>query len=393
MKAVGEAMGIGRTFQAGAFLKAMRSRELDTTAAAPWRDLDDIPAGVHPWFRAEFDRIRAALGSLIRLALFESRVDWLRLKRLGLVRRGHRASVRRGGGREVRHTSPPIEPVYHPRGLVCGRGHEAASNYLYSTWGEASDAEPPRREEAACRHPRLGAEPDRAGDRVRLLLRPRRGQSLSLARLRGGDGQLQPGDRLHRLRHLDRLYFEPLGARGGARPSASASSRTGIDDPVRRPDAAQARAGTGAAGFPIMGTPHDAVDLAEDREHFARPLRTARYPLPGLGHRPTARRGGRGGRADRLPGLVRASPRAGRAGDAGLLLGRRRARGDAGHPGPTLIDRFLENAIEIDVDALCDGDDTYVAAVMEHVEEAGIHSGDSSCVLPPPSLDDPRDCR
>ena len=54
--------------------------------------------------------------------------------------------------------------------------------------------------------------------------------------------------------------------------------------------------------------------------------------------------------------------------------------------GPTLVDRFLEGAVEIDVDALCDGRDTYVAAVMEHVEEAGVHSGDSSCVLPAPSL-------
>ena len=65
--------------------------------------------------------------------------------------------------------------------------------------------------------------------------------------------------------------------------------------------------------------------------------------------------------------------------------------------GPTLVDRFLENAIEIDVDALCDGTDTYVAAVMQHVEEAGVHSGDSACVLPAQSLTlggdrrDPRD--
>ena len=58
----------------------------------------------------------------------------------------------------------------------------------------------------------------------------------------------------------------------------------------------------------------------------------------------------------------------------------------AGVQGPTLVDRFLENAIEIDVDALCDGTDTYVAAVMQHVEEAGVHSGDSACVLPAQSL-------
>ena len=68
----------------------------------------------------------------------------------------------------------------------------------------------------------------------------------------------------------------------------------------------------------------------------------------------------------------------------------------AGVQGPTLVDRFLENAIEIDVDALCDGTDTYVAAVMQHVEEAGVHSGDSACVIPAQSLtargahDDPR---
>ncbi len=58
----------------------------------------------------------------------------------------------------------------------------------------------------------------------------------------------------------------------------------------------------------------------------------------------------------------------------------------AASTGPTLVDRFLESAIEIDVDALCDGEDTYVAAVMQHVEEAGVHSGDSACVLPAQSL-------
>src|SRR3954452_1592267 len=79
MKAVGEAMGIGRTFTE-AFLKAMRSRELDTSTAAPWKCLDDVPPGVHPWFMAEFDRIRTALAGIDSL----ENLDWLRLKRLGL---------------------------------------------------------------------------------------------------------------------------------------------------------------------------------------------------------------------------------------------------------------------------------------------------------------------
>src|SRR4029079_15805309 len=141
------------------------------------------------------------------------------------------------------------------------------------------------------------------------------------------------------------------------------------------------------AGFPIMGTPHDSVDLPEGRERFAALCEEleVRCPDGGIARDPdeavqVAERIG-------FPALVRPSH----------VLGGRAMRvcysDDAvrsamqGIQGPTLVDRFLENAIEIDVDALCDGDDTYVAAVMQHVEEAGVHSGDSSCVLPPPSLD------
>ncbi len=141
-----------------------------------------------------------------------------------------------------------------------------------------------------------------------------------------------------------------------------------------------------AAGFRILGTPFEAVDLAEDRERFGGVLRDLGIVCPEWGIAAS------GAQAVDLAGqigypvLVRPS----------YVLGGRAMRvchdddqvreAFAGVQGPTLVDRFLENAIEIDVDALCDGTDTYVAAVMQHVEEAGVHSGDSACVIPAQSL-------
>jgi carbamoyl-phosphate synthase large subunit len=140
------------------------------------------------------------------------------------------------------------------------------------------------------------------------------------------------------------------------------------------------------AGYRILGTPFEAVDLAEDRERFGGVLRDLGIACPEWG---IAASGAQAvDLAERIgyPVLVRPS----------YVLGGRAMRvchdddqvreAFAGVQGPTLVDRFLENAIEIDVDALCDGTDTYVAAVMQHVEEAGVHSGDSACVLPAQSL-------
>jgi carbamoyl-phosphate synthase large subunit len=141
-----------------------------------------------------------------------------------------------------------------------------------------------------------------------------------------------------------------------------------------------------AAGYRILGTPFEAVDLAEDRERFGTLLAELGIRCPEWG---IAESGAEAvDIADRIgyPVLVRPS----------YVLGGRAMRvchdsdqvreAFAGVQGPTLVDRFLENAVEIDVDALCDGRDTYVAAVMQHVEEAGVHSGDSACVLPAQSL-------
>ncbi len=183
----------------------------------------------------------------------------------------------------------------------------------------------------------------------------------------------------------DRLYFEPLGieevlAVCEREQPAGVVIQFGGQTPLKLARALE------AAGYRILGTPFDAVDLAEDRERFGALLDELEIRCPDWS---TAATGDEAAAAaDRIgyPVLVRPS----------YVLGGRAMRvcyGEddvraamRGAAGRVLVDRFLENAVEIDVDALCDGSDTYVAAVMEHVEEAGVHSGDSSCVLPPQSL-------
>ena len=172
MKSVGETMGIGRTF-IEAFVKAKRGLE---------GDFDWHPENLHPWFERELRRARAE--------------------------------------EERQQTQTP---VYRRIDSVAGEV-EAASNYYYATWGERDEA-PPSGDAPARRHPRLRAESDRPGRRVRLLLRAR-GADVPRARLRGGDGQLQPGDRVDRLRHVEPPLLRAARRRRRCSRSASASSRT-----------------------------------------------------------------------------------------------------------------------------------------------------------------------
>ena len=199
----------------------------------------------------------------------------------------------------------------------------------------------------------------------------------------------------------DRLYFEPLTfedvlevyeAEKSAGPVAGLIVTLGGQTPL---SLAQRLSD---AGLPILGTSPEAIDAAEDRGLFGAVLAEAGLPAPAFGTATTLE--GARETANRIgyPVLVRPSYVLGGRGmeivydDAQLAQYVRSAleeQADGGRAGtlaPLLIDRFLDDAIEIDVDALFDGEELYLGGVMEHIEEAGIHSGDSACALPPVTL-------
>ena len=269
MKSVGEAMGIGRTFSE-ALLKAHGSRELERARRRPGRasPTKTCPRGCIPGSgRKSQKAARARSGDIARA----KRAGWGddTLGELGLR------------GTEVRGSATGDRPVFR-RVDSCAGEVEAASNYFYSTWGEEDEAAADGRQ-AARRHPRLGPEPHRAGHRVRLLLRAC-GPDVPRARLRGGDGELQPRDRLDRLRHLRPPLLRAALARGGARrlrPRAAGRGR----HPVRRPDTPAARARH--RGGRLLDPRHAARGDRPRRGSRAlrASRRAARHPLPAVGDR------------------------------------------------------------------------------------------------------------
>jgi carbamoyl-phosphate synthase large subunit len=379
MKSVGEAMGIGRTFTE-AFLKAMRSRELDPGARTPWSSLDDLPEGLHPWFRAELERAREALCCVTSVEDLD-RATLLSLKRAGWSDRD--LAARCNTSEEIvrsRRRRLGVLPAYR---LVdsCAAEVHARSNYVYSTWGEASDVPVGARDSVVI----LGSGPNRIGQGIEFdyccVHAARTFRELGLETVMVN---CNPETVSTDYDTSDRLYFEPLGAEEvlevceRERP-VGVVVQFGGQTPLKLARAIE------AAGFRILGTPFAAVDLAEDRERFAELCDTLGVTVPPWGVAADGDAAVTVAERVGYPVLVRPS----------YVLGGRNMRVCYGPedvvaasvPGARLlVDRFLEGAVEIDVDALCDGRDTYVAAVMEHVEEAGVHSGDSSCVLPPVGL-------
>ena len=330
MKSVGESMGIGRTF-VEAFDKAVRGLEVEPD----WQPGRPASRGLP---RARRPRRRQRRRSRPRARRFR-RVD------------------------------------------SCAGEVEAASNYFYSTRGER-DERPPEPGRSR-RHPRQRPEPDRAGDRVRLLLRPR---GAELPRAQGYEAVMvncNPETVSTDYDTSDRLYFEPLDEEAVLAVLRARAARRRLH-PVRRSDAAEARAGDRARRLPH---PRHALRRRRPRRG-PRALRPAwpsalgvRCPEWGIAATPATRRSrSPSGSATRCSSGPRTCSAGARCASATTTTDVRAAM--AAVEGAVLVDRFLENAVELDVDALCDGTDTYVAAVMEHVEEAGIHSGDSSCVLP-----------
>ncbi|HZT91222.1 MAG TPA: carbamoyl-phosphate synthase large subunit [Gaiellaceae bacterium] len=331
MKSVGETMGIGRSFLE-AFVKAKRGLE---------GDLDWHPENLHPWFQRELRAVAAE---------------------------------------ERRQTTEP--PVYR-RIDSCAGEVEARSNYFYATWGERDEAPPAR---SGRRVVILGSGPNRIGQGIEFDYCCV--HAVQTYRSLGYEAVMvncNPETVSTDYDTSDRLYFEPLDAAGvlavceRERPDGVVI-QFGGQTPLKLARAIE------DAGFGILGTPFAAVDLAEDRERFGKLLRELEIRCPEWGIASSADEAAAIAERVGYPVLVRPSYVLGGRAMRVCHDERQVRRAFAGVHGPTLVDRFLSNAIEIDVDALCDGVDTYVGAVMQHVEEAGVHSGDSACVLPAPSL-------
>ena len=196
----------------------------------------------------------------------------------------------------------------------------------------------------------------------------------------------------------DRLYFEPLtfedvlevyyaeSASGAGGPGVvGVIVQLGGQTPLGLAERLE------KAGVPIVGTSPKAIDLAEDRGAFGEVLNTAGLPAPRFGTATSFEQARRIAADIGYPVLVRPSYVLGGRGmeivyDEDTLQGYITRATELSPEHPVLVDRFLEDAIEIDVDALCDGTEVYIGGIMEHIEEAGIHSGDSACALPPVTL-------
>src|SRR6185437_16205496 len=280
---------------------------------------------------------------------------------------------------ELEAAAPAGAPAFR-RVDSCAGEVEAASNYFYSTRGERDEAAPAPGRSVVI----LGSGPNRIGQGIEFdYCCVHAAQSFRAQGFEAVMVNCNPETVSTDYDTSDRLYFEPLDEQAvlavlEREQPVGVCIQFGGQTPLKLARAIE------AAGFRILGTPYDAVDLAEDRERFARLAEGLGVRCPEWGM--ASSRDEAVAVAERIgyPVLVRPS----------YVLGGRAMRvcyEAADVPelaGRVLVDRFLENAVEFDVDALCDGRDTYVAAVMEHVEEAGIHSGDSSCALPAPSDSD-----
>ena len=372
MKSVGEAMGIGRTFSE-AFLKAHGSRELESGGPTPWASLDDLPNGLHPWFLTELERARAELAT----------GDLLRAKRAGWGDDtiGEALGLTGAEVRRLRHEQG-IRPAFR-RVDSCAGEVDAQSNYFYSTWGEEDEALP------SGGKPRvviIGSGPNRIGQGIEFdYCCVHAAQTFRELGYEAVMVNCNPETVSTDYDTSDRLYFEPLSpeevlAVCDREQPVGVVTQFGGQTPLRLARHIE------EAGYQILGTPHEAIDLAEDRERFGSLARDLGVRCPPWATVSDIEEALTAVAEIEYPVLVRPS----------YVLGGRAMRicydaveleaAMAAVHGPVLLDRFVEHATELDVDALCDGNHVYIAAVMQHVEEAGVHSGDSACVLPAPSL-------
>ena len=440
MKSVGEAMSIGRTFQES-LQKALRSMEtglsgLDEMAipkaigedgepdreailgylsqpvpdrllavAQAFRhglDLEDIHRAtrIDHWFLRQIEELVQVEEKIRAQGLPRERDELLRLKAMGFS--DARLAALSGLDEQAvaaARRAVAVQPVYK-RIDTCAGEFPSPTPYMYSCYegqGMAEpdcEAEPSEREKIMI----LGGGPNRIGQGIEFdYCCVHAAYALKDAGFETIMVNCNPETVSTDYDTSDRLYFEPLTAEDTLEIARVEQSRGklkgaivqfGGQTPLKLAQALE------AAGLPILGTSTDAIDRAEDRERFQALLRELglRQPANGLARSleeavaEAARIG--------YPVLLRPSyVLGGRAmeivNDESELRQYIETAVQVSGSNPVLIDSYLRDAIEVDVDAVCDGEQVYVAGIMEHIEEAGIHSGDSACSLPPYTLDQP----
>jgi len=378
MQSVGEAMAIGRTFKQ-AFVKAMRSRELDQPPAVP-RALDELMGRLETTSHDRHDLVWAALARGVAEEEVGRRtgIDRWFLAEIGALARGEDPEA--GFVRTYKAVD------------TCAGEFEAETPYYYSGW-ERPGPEGPRHEVRRGTRPSvviLGSGPNRIGQGIEFDYCCV--HAAQAVRESGRDAVMincNPETVSTDYDTSDRLYFEPLtlpdvlGVIELERPEG-VIVQFGGQTPLRL-----AR-GLVDAGVPLLGTPVDSIHRAEDRPSFGQLCAELGLRIPPWAAADSPETALEAARRVGYPLLVRPSyVLGGRAmeicySDAALADYLQRTPTPEG--GTIYLDRFLEQAMELDVDALCDGEEVVIGGLMQHVEEAGVHSGDSACVLPAMSL-------
>tara|TARA_R100000005_G_C5002533_1_gene210186 strand:- start:1242 stop:4484 length:3243 start_codon:yes stop_codon:yes gene_type:complete len=436
MKSVGEAMAIGRTF-AESLQKALRSLETGLTGlneqnftrhgdqkadkqqiqailahptperllniAQAFREgltLDEIHAAskYEPWFLAQIEAIVEMENAVRANGLPRTKGGLLALKSMGFsdkrlaeladTREEHVLAARQKFG---------IEPVYK-RIDTCAGEFPSQTPYMYSTyegneWDEAvCEAEPTDAKKVVI----LGGGPNRIGQGIEFdYCCVHAAYALSDAGFETIMVNCNPETVSTDYDTSDRLYFEPLTVEDTLaiiRKEQSNGTLHGVIVQFGGQTPLKLAAGLEAAGVPILGTTPDAIDLAEDRERFQQLLHKLGLKQPENGIARSVEEAFAVAERIGYPVVVRPSYVLGGRGmeivrDGDSLDRYMREAVIVSGDNPVLVDGYLQNAIEVDVDCLSDGKTVFVAGVMEHIEEAGIHSGDSACSLPPHTLD------
>ncbi|HEY0795730.1 MAG TPA: carbamoyl-phosphate synthase large subunit, partial [Acidisarcina sp.] len=421
MKSVGEVMAIGRTFKE-ALMKALRSldtgKKLETENLEPRRLTQRLVTAqperfsyirfafrrgmsvrevarltsMDPWFLYQIKEITDTVGKLADHSIDDLPPELLRkAKRMGVSdeRIADVLSLPGPAGvtvvRELRYAQG-LRPVFK---LVdtCAAEFESMTPYLYSTYDEEDEAAPTTRRKIII----LGSGPNRIGQGIEFdyccchaafALKEDDYETIMV--------NCNPETVSTDYDTSDRLYFEPLtledvlaiyehesasGAEVGMIVQFGGQTPLNLALPLK------------AAGVPILGTSPESIDLAEDRKRFGKLLVDLDIPQPPGVIATSVEEALAGAEKIGYPVLVRPSYVLGGramviAYDAEAVCRYMKEAVEYSQERPILVDHFLEDAVEVDVDALCDGTDVIIAGIMQHIEEAGIHSGDSSCVLP-----------